>query len=130
MMVLSSTGYIQVHAYTSIAQTPLQDVMIAIVDKEGSAIALRMTDRNGKLPAPVEIPVPERAESQAPDPAVRPYATVDLYARLSGYEEIEAKNLQVFSGITSNQALELIPLSELPQYWNQVEIFDSPGQNL
>ena len=44
---MSATGYIQVHAYTSNAQIPLQDVAIAITDPSGKAIALRLTNRSG-----------------------------------------------------------------------------------
>ena len=39
-------------------------------------------------------------------------------------------NLQVFADTTTNQNLEMIPLSELPGAWNQTEIFDTPRQNL
>ncbi len=127
---MSATGYIQVHAYTSNAQIPLKDVAIAITEPSGSAIALRLTDRSGQLTQPVEITVPDLAASQRPDTGITPYALVNIYAKAEDYEEIEVKNVQIFPGIITSQNLELIPLSELPEYWNQVEIFDTPSQNL
>ncbi len=127
---MPATGYIQVHAYTSRAQIPLKDVAIAITEPSGSAIALRLTDRSGQLSQPVEITVPDLAASQRPDTGVTPYALVDIYAKAEDYEEIEVKHVQVFPGIVTSQNLELIPLSELPEAWNQVEIFDTPSQNL
>lgn len=126
---MSSTGYIQVRAYTSTAQYPLQDVAIAITATDGTAIAMRLTDRNGRI-APIPVPVPDRSESLSPDPAERPFAVVNLYAHKRGYERIESENLQVFADTTTLQNLEMIPLAEFPDSWNQYEIFDTPPQNL
>ena len=61
---MSAKGYIQVHAYTSQARIPLKDVAITVTAEDGTAIALRLTDRNGKI-RPIEIPVPDKAESQS-----------------------------------------------------------------
>lgn len=127
---MPSTGYIQVHAFTSNAQIPLKDVAIAITDSNDSAIALRLTNRSGQLDTPLEISVPDLTASQSPNNGVTPFATVNLYARLENYEEIEAKNVQVFADTLTVQDLKLIPLSELPEYWNQAEIFNTPKQNL
>lgn len=129
VIILSATGYIQAHAYTSYAQLPLEDVAITITASDGTAIAMRITDRNGMI-QPIEIPVPELSESQSPNPEEVPFTTVNLFARLKDFEQIEIENLQVFSGITTNQNLEMIPLSEYPESWNKTEIFIMPSQNL
>ena len=126
---MSSTGYIQVRAYTSDAQYPLQDVAIAVTAADGTAIAMRLTDRNGRI-SPIAVPVPDRNESLSPDPEERPYAVVNLYAHKRGYERIESENLQLFADTTTLQNLAMIPLSELPDSWNQYELFDTPPQNL
>ena len=126
---MSATGYIQVHAYESYAQLPLAGVAVTITSSDGTAIAMRITNRSGQI-TPVEIPVPDLAESQSPDPAERPFATVNLYAHLQGYEQIEAENLQVFPGIITNQNLVMIPLAELPAAWDQTAVFLTPPQNL
>ena len=127
---LSATGYIQVHAYTSNALIPLRDVAVSITDTSGGAIALRLTNRSGFLDVPVEIEVPDLASSQTPNTGVIPFATVNLYARLNNYEAIEIENLQVFPNTTTLQNLEMIPLAEFPKSWNQLEIFNTPPQNL
>ena len=126
---MSSTGYIQVRAYTSNAQYPLQDVAITVSATDGTAIAMRLTDRNGRI-APIPVPVPDRNESLSPDPAERPFAVVNLYAHKRGYERIESENLQLFADTTTLQNLEMIPLAELPGSWNQYEVFNTPPQNL
>ena len=128
--ILSATGYIQVHAYTSFAQIPLQDVAISITDASGAAIALRLTNRSGMLDAPVEIETPDMNSGQSPNTGIIPFAVVNLYARLKDYEAIEIENLQIFPGTTTVQNLEMIPLSELPQSFNKLEVFPTPSQNL
>ena len=126
---MPATGYIQVHAYSSYAQLPLENVTIAVTATDGTAIALRLTDRSGQI-APIAIPVPDLAESQSPEPDEKPFTSVNLYAHLKGYEMIESENLQVFAGTTTLQNLEMIPLAELPQSWSQNVIFNTPPQNL
>ena len=126
---MPSTGYIQVRAYTSTAQFPLKDVAISITASDGTALAMGLTDRSGKI-QPIAIPVPDRSESLSPDPPERPYAVVNLYARKKGYEQVESENLQVFAQTTTLQNLEMIPLAELPLNWDQTVLFDTPPQNL
>ncbi len=126
---MPATGYIQVRAYTSTAQYPLKDVAITVTAPDGTAIAMRLTNRSGQI-TPIEIPVPDRQESLQPDPPETPFATVNLYAHLQGYEQIEAENLQVFANTTTFQNLEMIPLAELPAQWSQNVIYDTPPQNL
>ena len=126
---MPATGFIQLRAYTSTAQFPLKDVAITVTASDGTAIAMRLTNRNGLI-TPIEIPVPDREESLQPDPSERPFATVNLYARKQGYEQVESENLQVFADTTTNQDLEMIPLAELPSQWDQNVIYDTPPQNL
>lgn len=126
---MSATGYITVRAYTSTARYPLENVAIAVTSTDGTAIAMRLTDRNGLID-PISIPVPDKAESLSPNPGEKPFASVNLYAKLRGYEQVESENLQVFADTTTNQDLELIPLSELPSQWDQYVIYDTPPQNL
>ena len=129
VIILASTGYITVHAYTSYAQLPVQNVAISVTAPDGTAIAMRTTDRNGQI-RPIAIPVPDRAASLQPDTGEIPFTNVNLYARAKGFEQAEYENLQVFAGTTTNQNVELIPLSELPGSWDQLAVFDTPPQNL
>lgn len=127
---MSATGYIQVRAYTSYAQFPLKDVAVTVTDTSGAAIAMRLTNRSGTLDTPVAIPVPNLAAGLSPNTGIIPFTSVNLYARREDYEEIIVENVQVFPDTVTDQNLAMIPLSELPQYWNQAEIFDTPAQNL
>lgn len=103
---------------------------MAITDTNDAGIALRLTNQDGKLDDPVEITVPDLSASQSPNTGVIPFAVVNLYARLPNYEEITIENLQVFPDTITQQNLEMIPLSELPDEWNKAELFNTPAQNL
>lgn len=126
---LSATGYIQVSAYTSNARMPLENVAVMITNPDGSAIAMRLTDRSGKI-EPVPISVPDKASSQTPETGIIPFTSVNIYARLENFEQIEAEGVQIFADTVTNQDLEMIPLSELPDAWTKAEIFKTPPQNL
>ena len=126
---MPSTGYIQVHAYTSYAQLPLKDVAVTITAEDGTAIAMRLTDQSGQI-QPIAIPVPDRSASTSPGTGEQPYTNVNIYARLRGFEQIENENVQVFPGTTTMQNLEMIPLSELPDAWDKTKVFLTPPQNL
>ena len=91
---------------------------------------MRLTNSSGLLDDAVEIEVPSISASQSPNTGVIPFATVDLYARTENFEEIHIERLQVFPNVVTNQNLEMIPLSEFPENWNQAEVFYTPAQNL
>lgn len=116
-------------AFTSFARIPLENVAITVTATDGTALAMRLTDRNGLISG-IEVPVPEKNASLQPDSGVIPYTAVNLYARKEGYEQIENENLQVFPDTITDQDLEMIPLSELPANWSQIGVFNTPPQNL
>lgn len=126
---MSAIGYIQVRAYSSNAQIPVKDVAVTVTSRDGTVIAMRLTDRSGLI-RPIPLPVPDFSESQTPNPDETPYAVVNLFAHKRGYEKIESRNLQVFAGITTDLNLEMIPLSELPNEFDQTETFQTPPQDL
>ncbi len=126
---MSATGYIQAQAFASNARIPLAGVAIMVTRPDGTAIAMRVTDRSGLI-QPIPISVPDKASSQSPDTGIVPFTNVNLYARLENYEQIEAEDIQIFADTVTYQDLEMIPLSELPDQWTKAEIFKTPPQNL
>ena len=96
---------------------------------DNTALAMRLTNESGLID-PIEITVPDLSESQAPDPQQIPYAVVNLYAKRNEFEQIEIENLQVFADTVTDQDLEMVPLSELPESWNRTAVFKTPSQNL
>lgn len=129
-ITLSAIGYIQVYTFAGSARIPLQGAAVTVTDPDGTAIAMRLTNRNGTLDTPIAIPVPDLSAGQTPNSGVTPFRNINLYARLENFETIEIENLQVFPGTLTVQNLAMIPLSELPDSWNKTEIFNTPPQDL
>lgn len=129
VIYLPDTGYIDVLAYTSLAQIPLENVAITVTATDGTAIAMRLTNRNGSI-EPIAVPVPAPSAGETPDTGILPFTPVNLYARLEGFEQVENENLQVFPNISTRLNLEMIPLSELPSAWDKTAVFDTPAQSL
>ena len=127
---MPAIGYLQVSAYTSNAQIPLEGAAITVTDENNQIIAFRLTNRSGKLDEPISIPVPAAAESQSPNPPERPYGVVNLYARAEDYEMIRVERIQIFANTETDQNLEFIPLSEFPESYNTEEIFNTTPQAL
>lgn len=126
---MPDSGYIQVNAIASRAQIPLENVAITVTSPDGTALAMRLTDRNG-LTDPIAIPTPAPSAGLTPDTGIRPYTPVNIYARLDGYEQIENMNLQVFPDVTTRLVLQMIPLAELPEHWDKTVLYNTPTQNL
>jgi hypothetical protein len=104
-------------------------VAISVTASDGTVLAMRLTDRSGKI-VPIEIPAPELAESQTPDSPEAPFTRVTLNAKRKGYEQITVDDVQIFADTVTLQNLEMIPISELPDRWDRAEIFQTPPQNL
>ena len=116
-------------AYTSLAQIPLENVAVTVTATDGTALAMRLTNRNGAI-EPIPIPVPDLAAGQTPNTGVVPFTPVNVYARLEGFEQVESESLLVFPNVRTRLNLELIPLSELPSAWDKTVVFQTPPQNL
>lgn len=129
MILLAAIGYITVRAYASRAVLPLQGVSITVTAADGTAIAIRTTDRNGLI-RPIEVPVPAFETSQTPNPTAPPFTIVNLFARLPKYEPIEVHKLQVFANTTTIQNLEMVPLAQFPSPDDTGEVINTPPQNL
>ena len=125
---MPAIGYIQAKAYTSRAKLPLEDAAVSVVDDQGRLLGLRTTDSSG-ITTPIRLSVPDLSQSQSPGNG-KPFVTVNLYARAEGYEQVLVRGVQVFADTVTTQELQFIPLSELPGSWKQVEVFDTPPQNL
>jgi hypothetical protein len=126
---MSAIGYIQARAYTSSAQLPLRGVTVVVTAPDGTAIAMRTTDRSGLIPV-IQIPVPDWSESREPGADECPYAQVNMFAYLGGFGPFESKNIQVFADTTTFQNIMLVPLSQLPRGTENSLNVVTPPQNL
>lgn len=123
-------GYLVAKAYMSYAQIPLEDVAVVVTSQDGTAIAMRLTGRSG-LTERIPIPTPEKAESLEPEEhGQKPFTNITVCAYKNKFEQIFARNVQIFPDVTTVQNLEMVPLSELPDRWDENVLYNTPPQNL
>ena len=123
-------GYLVAKAYMSYAQIPLEDVAVVVTSQDGTAIAMRLTGRSG-LTERIPIPAPEKAESLEPEEhGQKPFTNITVCAYKNNFEQIFARNVQIFPDVTTVQNFEMVPLSELPDRWDENVLYNTPPQNL
>lgn len=128
---MPSQGSLIVRVFTSDAQIPIRDATITVIQKnEGvpELLALRLTDESGRA-APVTIPAPDIEKSLSPSP-VRPFSEVNVAAEEPLYKRVVVENVQIFPDTVTVQELQLIPLDELPESWDETQVFNVVPQNL
>ncbi len=124
----SSIGYILVNVRAGHEAYPIENatvIVTAIVDGNRLVIASGLTDISGTT-LKLQTPAPDIIYSQSPNPEQRPYSLFDISVRASGYFNARSVDVPVFSGITSIQNFNMIPVplmmkssDETLTYFNQ-----------
>lgn len=126
---LSGIGYLIVKVATAGGAVPIEraSVIVRGSELESSGVLLSfLTDRDGLTPK-VQLPTVARADSQAPSPAQKPFATYNIDVIAKGYYPQYYQNVPIFDGITAVQNANIIPLSEGGEknpYVTEEQIFD------
>lgn len=106
----SDYGNLRIEASAGGRAIPVEDVLIIITraEKPDEILALLLTDSNGATQT-IRIPAPAEMLSESPsDKTVN--AVVNITAFKKGYYEVENRNVPVFTGVTSIQPVNMIPL--------------------
>ncbi len=107
----SSTGYLQIKAYSAYEAMPTPFVTVRISGNDSYNLGVErvtVTGRSG-LSEKISLPAPSVTLSQAPNPKEQPYATYDIEAIAEGYYPKKILNVAIFSGILSILPLQMIP---------------------
>lgn len=108
----NSTGFILVNVRTGREATPVVGASVVVTAiNEGNRLlaAAGITDISGTV-LKFEVPAPDKAYSQTPDTDVRPYSLFDISVRARGFFNARSVDVPVFSGITSIQNFNMVPL--------------------
>ena len=111
----TEVGYLVVSAGSGGKAYPLADVQVEIYlqEDDGSWRLYRRTATAASGTAEkIEVPTPKAPVDMDESNPFAPYTLARVRAFRDGYYPIEAKEVPIFSGITSLQYFELIPLSE------------------
>ena len=128
---MPGTGQLRIRTYASRAILPLRNSTVAIeLEQNGTRdlLAVRITDESGLTPY-ISIETPELANSQSPDQA-RGWTNVTLVISHPQYKSVIIRDVQIFPGIISQQAVEMVPLEQMPDGNDLPEQFTIPPQEL
>lgn len=128
---MPDTGQLRIRTYASRAILPLQDSTVAIEQENSGAtdlLAVRRTDESGLTPY-ITVETPALANSQSPDRA-RGWTNVTLIVSHPNYKSVIIRDVQIFPGIISQQAVEMIPLEQMPEGNDLLQQFTIPPQEL
>lgn len=124
-------GQLRIRTYASRAILPLRDSTVAIeTENSGTTdlLAVRRTDESGLTPY-ISIETPDLSNSQSPDQA-RGWTNVTLIVSHPQYKSVIIRDVQIFPGIISQQAVEMIPLEQMPDGNDLLQQFTIPPQEL
>ena len=127
----SSVGYILVNVRTGDESAAVEGATVmvtAIVDGKRMILASGLTNENGTT-IKFELPVPALEHSQSPDPLRRPYNLFDVSVTAEGFFNARSVDVPVFSGITSVQNFNMIPVPLMMKSYDEtVTVLNSePG---
>lgn len=106
-------GYLVIRVSTARGAIPLENATVSVrgSQKEDSGIFYSVeTDSSGLTPR-FALPAPPRALSQTPNDSI-PYSLWNIDVFKKGYITARFSGVPVYSGVTSIQNAELIPLTE------------------
>ncbi len=108
----SSIGFILVNVRAGDESFAIEGAVVlisAIVNGKRLLIASGIADNSGTAPL-FEVPVPDLSYSQEPFSETRPYSLYDISVTAKGFFNARSVDVPVFSGITSIQNFNMIPV--------------------
>ena len=108
-----SIGYLVVRVSTARGAIPLENATVSIrgATPQNSGIIYSLeTDVSGLTPR-LPLPTPQKDNSLSPDQGT-PYSLWSIDVFCKGFITARYESVPVYSGITSVQSAELVPLSE------------------
>lgn len=110
----TEVGYLQVNVRTAQGALPVVGALVTIratEDMENEYFRIVKTNESGETPR-ISLPAPPRALSEQPEPAaVKPYATYTIETKKDGFRTVENAFVPIYSGVTSIQPIDMVPLS-------------------
>jgi len=129
---MDESGRLNVRVYTSQAQIPVVGATVAVtgagIGGKRKLFSIQKTDTSGEIQA-VGVDTPDKTDSTAPGVS-QPYTLVDVWAEHPGFATLVVEGVQVFSGVDTFQAMELIPLEEGRSSLNTTQVRQISGQTL
>lgn len=110
-------GTLTVKTESAFGALPVKDATVSFRRQTGDVaklFAVLMTDEDGET-EPLKIPAPPVSNSLSPG-GETPYSLVNVEVYADGYYSVMLMGVPIFTGISSTQTVNMIPLPESYQY--------------
>ena len=110
-------GTLTVKTESAFGALPVKDATVSFRRQTGDGaklFAVLMTDEDGET-EPLKIPAPPVSNSLSPG-GETPYSLVNVEVFADGYYSVMLMGVPIFTGISSTQPVNMIPLPESYQY--------------
>lgn len=107
----NSYGYLTVNTRTAGGAIPVSRAIVTVKDENETLLAVFFTDENGNTP-PLKLLAPPLTNTQSPNSGGAAFFNYNVDTDKLGYKSVRNIGVPVYSGITSIQPIELVPISE------------------
>ena len=124
-------GYIRASVRTAGGAVPVRRAIVTVKDENEALLAVFFTDESGNTPL-LKVSAPPRENSESPDASGAAFALYNIDTDKAGFGSVRNIGVPVYSGTTSVQPVELVPLSEGDQwnYGDSIRYNESEAPNL
>ena len=110
-MTEDSYGYLKITVRTAGGAVPVPRAIVTVKDANETLMAVFFTDENGNTPA-LKVLAPPKANTESPDVGGAPFYLYNIDTDKAGFKSVRNIGVPVYSGVTSVQPVELVPVSE------------------
>lgn len=110
-MAENSYGLLRVTVRTAGGAVPVPRAIVTVKDANEALLAVFFTDENGNTP-PLKVLAPPIENTQSPNSGGSPFFIYNVDTDRSGFRSVRNIGVPVYSGVTSVQPVELIPIPE------------------
>lgn len=127
---MPETGQLRIRTYSSRAVLPLTDSTVTVESESNgitTLLAVRLTDESGLTPY-ITVDTPDLSNSLTPNQP-RGWTDVTVIVSHPGYDRVIIRDVQIFPGIVTQQAVEMFPQEFFPD-GTELQQYDIPPQDL
>lgn len=127
-----NSGTLIIEVTTANGDIPLHNAHITVFRQNGDEkhiLAFLTTDKSGKTPS-ITLGAPPGTLSLNPDNTVKPYASYNIYTTMEGFYPVVNNNVPVFSGVSSIQQVNMIPLPQFMTYPDKDIVYNGEEPDL
>lgn len=111
---MTSKGYLEVEVTAANSAIPIPKATVIVTQQRGDEnllIKMLTTNMNGNTET-IELPAPDIAYSESPDPDAKPFAEYRISVAARGFYTVPEITVPIFATVKSIQPVTMIPLAQ------------------